>query len=70
MATVKVIEVISSSPLGFQEAVQEALHESSKTVRDIVGIQVVGWTCKVENGRICEYRTDCKVAFKVEGDRV
>lgn len=69
MATIKVIEVISSSPLGFQEAVQEALRESSRTVRDIVGIQVVGWTCKVENGSICEYRTDCKVAFKVEGDR-
>ena len=70
MATVKVIEVISSSPLGFKEAVHEALRETSMTVRNIVGIQVVGWTCKVENGCICEYRTDCKVAFKVEGDRL
>ena len=69
MATIKVIEVISSSPLGFQQAVEAALEESAKTVRDIVGIQVVGWTCKVENGKICDYRTDCKVAFKVESDR-
>jgi hypothetical protein len=70
VATIKVIEVISSSPHGFQQAVEAALQESAKTIRDIVGIQVVGWTCKVENGRICDYRTDCKVAFKVEGDRV
>lgn len=69
MATVKIIEVISSSPDGFEQAVEQALRESSQTLRDIVGIQVVGWTCVVKDGRICEYRTDCKVAFKVESDR-
>ncbi len=68
MATIKIIEVISSSPDGFQQAVEQALQDSSRTIRNIVGIQVVGWTCVVKDGGICEYRTDCKVAFKVESN--
>lgn len=67
MAVVKVVEVVSSSPHGFQQAVEEALAISSKTLRNICGIDVAAWTCKVENNRITEYRATCKVAFRVEG---
>jgi flavin-binding protein dodecin len=43
--------------------------EAAKTIRDIVGVEVVGWTCKVEHGKVVQYRTTCKLAFRVESDR-
>lgn len=66
MAVVKVIEVIGSSPDGWTEAVQNALKEASKTVRNIKGIHVKRCTAKVQNNRIVEYRAVVKIAFVVE----
>jgi len=69
MAVIKVIEVIGCAPDSFETAVQNTVAEAAKTVRDIVGIEVVGWTCKVNQNKVIEYRTTCKLAFKVESDR-
>jgi len=66
MAVVKVIELIGSSPHGWQEAIENALKEAAKTVRNIKGIHVKRCTAKVENNKIVEYRTVVKVAFIVE----
>lgn len=66
MAVVKVIEIIGSSPDGWTEAVQNALKEASKTVRNIKGIHVKRCTAKVQNNRIVEYRAVVKIAFVVE----
>lgn len=63
---VKVIEVIGSSPEGWTEAVQNALNEAAKTVRNIRGIHVKRCTAKVENNKIVEYRAVVKLAFIVE----
>lgn len=69
MSVVKVVEIVGSSPDGFKEAVEHALAECCKTVRHVVGIEVVNWTCSVENGRIREFKADCKIAFAVEENR-
>lgn len=68
MAVVKIIEVVSTSPDGFQDAVQRAVQECCRTVRNVVGVEVVGWTCNVENGKVVEYKADCKIAFVVEAE--
>ena len=62
---IKVIELVGCSPKGFNEAVEEAVSRASKTVREITGVDVVGWTAKVEGGKIVEYRANVKVAFRV-----
>ena len=69
MAVIKVIEVIGCAPDSFETAVQNTVAEAVKTVRNIVGVEVVGWTCKVDHNKVVEYRTTCKLAFKVESDR-
>ena len=69
MTVVKVVEVIGCAPDSFETAVQNTVAEAAKTIRDIVGVEVVGWTCKVEHGKVVQYRTTCKLAFKVESDR-
>lgn len=66
MAVVKVIELVGSSVGGWKEAAENALMEASKTVRNIVGMDVVGWTAKVEKNKIVSYKANVKIAFIAE----
>lgn len=63
---VKVIELIGSSPKNWEEAVQNAVKEASKSIRNIKGVDLKRCTAKVVNGKIVEYRAVVKVAFIVE----
>lgn len=65
MAIVKVIEVLAQSEKGFDDAVQNALDEASKTVKNIQNIYVKEQQAEVENNRITAYRVNCKVSFLV-----
>lgn len=66
MTIVKVIELVGSSDKSWQEAVKNVVKRAAKTVRNIRGIDVVGWTGKVEGDKIVEYRADVKLSFVVE----
>lgn len=66
MPVIKIIELIGQSTNNWQEAVENALKEASKTLRNIKSIDVVGCSVKVENNKIVEYRSNVKVAFIVE----
>jgi len=63
---VKVIEVIGESSKSWEDAAQNAVKAAAKTVRNIVGIEAVGWTAAVKNGEITKYKTTTKIAFGVE----
>jgi flavin-binding protein dodecin len=69
MPVVKVIELVGTSSKGLQNAVEEAVREASKTVRNLVGIDVLGWTGKIDGGKIVEYRANVKISFLVEDIR-
>lgn len=60
------IEVIGASDKGWNDAIQTALDDAAKTVQGIVGIDIIGMSGKVENGKIVEYKADVKVAFVVK----
>ena len=66
MPVVKIIELIGSSPHGWSEAVQNAVTEAAKTVKNIKGVHVKRCTAKVEDNKIVEYNADVKIAFIVE----
>jgi flavin-binding protein dodecin len=59
----KVIEIIAESDQGWENAVENALAEASKTVDDIREIWVSGVKAIVENNRIVRYRVTAKVTF-------
>jgi hypothetical protein len=65
---VKVIELIGSSPKGWDEAAANAMKEAARTIRNIKGIDLKRCTAKVENNKIVEYRSVVKVAFVVDRD--
>ncbi|MGE5509533.1 MAG: dodecin family protein [Chitinophagales bacterium] len=67
MTVVKVIELVGESDKSWQDAIESAVSQASKTVHGISGIEVLNMTASVENGRITEYKADVQVAFSVDG---
>jgi flavin-binding protein dodecin len=63
----KVIEVIAESEKSWDDAVQNALTEASKTISNIKEIWVSGFKAVVEDGEIVRYRVTTKVTFVVRG---
>jgi flavin-binding protein dodecin len=66
MAVVKIVELIGSSPSGWEEAVGNALKEATKTIKNIKSLHVKRCTAKVDNNKIVEYRAVARIAFVVE----
>jgi len=67
MATIiKVIEVVTESTLSWEDAAQNAVKDASKTVKNITGVDVIGFKAEVGNGKITKYKAHCKIAFVVE----
>ena len=66
MAVARVTEIITSSPDGFREAVEEGLERATRTLRNITGLEVIGKRVKVERGLIVEYRVEMKIVFLLE----
>ena len=66
MTVVKIVELIGSSPISWEEAAANAVKEAAKTVRNIKGVDVKRYTAKVKEDKIVEYRAVVKIAFVVE----
>ena len=66
MPVVKILELIGTSPDGWNEAVQNAVTEAAKTVKNIKGVHVKRCTAKVKDNKIVEYNANVKIAFIVE----
>ena len=65
MAIRKVIEVISQSSKGWEEAAQDAITDASKTVKNIQSIYVENFSATVKNGKIDKFRVNAKITFEV-----
>ena len=63
-----IVELVGSSDKGWEEAVEVALEEATKTIRGITGLKVVSKTAVVDpnNGRITKYHATIKLAFGIE----
>ncbi|MDD2447600.1 MAG: dodecin family protein [Tissierellia bacterium] len=66
MAVVKVIEILSESSNGWEAAVQEAVNEASKTIENIQSVYLENQQAIVENGKIVNYRVNCKISFIIK----
>ena len=66
MAIARVTKVTASSPIGFQNAVEDGLTRASNSLRGITGLEVMSQKAKVEDGKIVEYRATMEVTFILE----
>ncbi|MBE3589686.1 MAG: dodecin domain-containing protein [Firmicutes bacterium] len=69
MEVVKVLELVGDSPEGWQQAVENAVQEASKTIDGITGVEVYNLTANVKNGRLVEYKANVKIAYAVDRER-
>ncbi len=63
---VKVIEVIAASEIGIEDAIQKAVTEVSKTVRNVDSVYVKDIKAHVQDGKVTTYGVICNVSFRVD----
>ena len=67
MGVIIIREMVGTSPQSWSDAARQAVATASKTVRNIVQLEVVKSTAEVRDGEIVEYRVEVKIGFEYEG---
>ena len=67
MGVIIIREMVGTSPRSWSDAARQAVATASKTVRNIVLLEVVKSTAEVRDGQIVEYRVEVKIGFEYEG---
>jgi len=62
----KIIELVGSSPNNWEEAVQAAVAQASKSLRDLRVVEVVKLDARINDGMISAYRAKVKLSFKYQ----
>jgi dodecin len=62
----KVIEILASSPKSWEDAANNAVAEASKSVRGIRSVNINNQSAIVADGKITEFRINCKISFEIE----
>jgi flavin-binding protein dodecin len=65
MAVLKVIEIMASSPKGWEDATNTAVKTAVKTVKGIRSVYIQDMSAVVKNNKISEYRVNAKITFEV-----
>lgn len=65
MAIMKSIEVMSESSKSFEDAIQNAVDRTSKTVKDIQSANIKNMKTTIKDGKIDKFRVNVKITFKV-----
>ncbi len=68
MSVLKVVEIMGNSKVSFEDAVQNVVNNTSKTVKNIKSVYVQDMQVTVKNNQISEYRVNTKVTFGVMDD--
>ena len=65
MPVVKVIEILAQSEKSWEDAVNVAVAEASKTVDNIKSVYVKEFQTDIENNKVSAYMVNCKISFLV-----
>ena len=63
MSLTKVIEVVGESNESWEHAVQQSVRDVSGPMRDVVEVEVLRQTAKVERGKISRYQALVRITF-------
>ena len=67
VSTYKIIEVVGTSEVSWEDASKNAVEAASKTLRDLRVAEVTKLDMKIENGKVTAYRARVSLSFKYEG---
>jgi flavin-binding protein dodecin len=62
----KKIEVVGSSPSGFEDAIKNALERAEKTVRNMRWFEVTETRGYIEDGKVGHWQVTLKIGFTLE----
>lgn len=63
----KIIELVGTSNVSWEEAAKNAVETASKTLRDLRIAEVTKLDMRIENGKVTAYRARVSLSFKYEG---
>ena len=63
----KLLELTGTSKTSVEEAVQTAIGEAAKTVRNMSWFQVVETRGAIKDGKVAQWQVTVKIGFKIEG---
>ena len=62
----KVIELVGSSPISWEDAANNAVETTGKTLRDLRIAEITQLDVKIENGKVTAYRAKVNLSFKYQ----
>lgn len=66
MSVAKVIEISSTSPASFEDAINQGLARACDTINNVRGAWIKEQQVSVENGKITAYRVNMQVTFVID----
>jgi flavin-binding protein dodecin len=67
VSTYKIIEVVATSEISWEDAAKNAVATASKSLRDLRIAEVKELDMKIENGKVAAYRARLSLSFRYEG---
>jgi flavin-binding protein dodecin len=64
--TAKIVEIVGTSPDGFQQAVEAAVADARETTRNLTGAEIQNLSVTCDDGLPQEYKASLKLSFGIE----
>ena len=66
MAVLKVIEVLSSSTVSWEDATRKAVAHAAKSLKNIRSVYVQHQSASIKHNEVTEFRVNLKLTFKIK----
>jgi flavin-binding protein dodecin len=67
MSVARVVEISSTSPKSFEDAIVQGVARASETLRDVKSAWVKEQEAEVKDGKVVGYKVNLKVTFVLDG---
>ncbi len=67
-STYKIIELVGTSPISWEEAAKSAVETAGKALKDLRVAEITKMDLTIEDGKVTGYRTRLNVSFKYHGE--
>lgn len=67
MSVARVVEISSTSPKSFEDAIVQGIDRANRTLRNVKSAWVKEQEADVENGKVVAYKVNLKVTFVLDG---
>lgn len=68
MSVYKMIELIGTSPISWEDAARAAIETANDTLRDLRVAEITKLDVRLDDGEIVEFRARVMISFKYEHD--